>query len=116
MALSHHGAGAAGHAGSFPVVKVILTYFFIDCNPRRQYWAKWAVGIHGASYCACRGGDAPPAGYNDIFPTRAGAASTPLQPFYAALFILRKYRTIQWRIWRCLFRQSSLADFSIYRQ
>ncbi len=30
--------------------------------------------------------------------------------------ILRNYRTIRRHIWRCLFRQSSLADFLIYRQ
>ena len=34
----------------------------------------------------------------------------------AVVCALRKYRTIRRHIWRCLFRQSSLADFLICRQ
>ena len=38
--------------------------------------------------CNCRGGVAPPAGYNDTVRTLAGVATAPLQLFYAAIFIL----------------------------
>ena len=34
----------------------------------------------------------------------------------SVLVIKRKYRTNGRHVWRCHFRQSSLADFLIYRQ
>ena len=46
-----------------------------------------------------------------------GTAANHVQAKLARdLLSLRNYRTIRRRIWRRLFRQSSLADFSIYRQ
>ena len=39
----------------------------------------------------CRGGVAPPAVYSDVICTRAGRATPPLLPFYAAIFPLGQF-------------------------